>query len=144
MGCHPHQKNALLHSRLRYWSLPRTLACSNISLSAPNWRNIGADGIRRIIMFDSKARRYYIRLPGHGQHVHGPLDSANSESVGIQDTKRESPVAVDRHIFVRTQFRVSRLFLSESRSQDLLLTHFNQGNRYGCRQTQAKLPIHPL
>lgn len=95
-------------------------------------------------MLDPKARRYYIRLPGHSQHVYGPLDSANSESVGIQDTKRKSPVAVDRHIFVRTQFRVSRLLLSQSRSQDFLLIHFNQGNRHGCRQTQAKLPIHPL
>jgi hypothetical protein len=63
-------------------------------------------------VFDPKAGRYYLRLPSHGQHVYGPLDSADSESVGIQDTKRKSSVAINRHIFVRTQFRVSRSFLS--------------------------------
>lgn len=110
MGRHPHQKNTLLHSRLCYWSLPWSLACSYIPVPALNWRNVGAYSIWRFIMFDSEARRYYIRLPSHGQHVYGPLDSADSEFVGIQDTKRKSSVAIDRHIFFRTQFRVSRPF----------------------------------
>lgn len=115
MGRHPHQKNTLLHSRLCYWSLPRTLACSYIPVSASNWRNLGAYSIRRFIVFNPKAGRYYLRLPGHGQHVYGPLNSTDSESVGIQDPKRKSSIAIDRHIFVRTQFRVSHHFLSRSR-----------------------------
>lgn len=61
-------------------------------------------------MLDPKAGCYHLRLPGHGQHVYGPIDSADSESVGIQNTKRKSSVAIDRHIFIRTQFRVSRPF----------------------------------
>lgn len=144
MGRHTHQTNTLWHSSLCYWSLPRTLACSYIPLSASNWRNVGAYSIRRIIVSDAKARRYYLRIPSHGQHVYGPLDPANSKSVGIQDTKRKSSVAIDRHIFVRAQFRVSRSFISQSRSQVFLLTHFNQGNRHGRHQAQVKLPRDPL
>lgn len=122
MGCHPHQKNTVFHSRLRYWSLPWTLACSYIPVSAPNWRNIGAYSIRWIIVFNPKAGRYYLRLPGHSQHVYGSLDPTNSESVGIQDTKRKSSVAIDRHIFFRTQFRVSYIFLTLLHLKDLPLT----------------------
>lgn len=143
MGRHPHQKNTLWHSRLRYWSLPRTLACSYIPLSASNWRNVGAYSIRRIIVLDPKAGRYYLRLPGHGQHVYGPFDSTDSESLGIQDTKRKSSVAINCHIFVRAQFRVSHYFLSVMFTGVFAHT-FNQGNRHGRRQTQAKLPINPL